>query len=322
MYKRHFGLHCEPFAMTPDPSFLFLTAAHREALAGLTYAILSRKGFVVLTGEAGTGKTTLLTQMLQSMPATKPTAVIFNPTLSAEEFLELALTDFGLTDFSASKAQRLIRLRQFLMDTNATGKAAVLVIDEAHRLSPDLLEEIRLLSNFELPQGKLLQIVLAGQNEMTEVLNRNELRQLKQRIAVRLHIGPLAGADVEQYIRHRWTKAGATQPIPFSAEVVEHIARYSGGIPRLINTICDNTLLLAYGEGTSKVTMRNLNEAVRDLELATVVPKPQAAAASNGEVGDGKVAVMPTLERYSPPMPKPSLLTRWMRRKYQAVEPI
>ena len=183
MYQSYFGLTKEPFSMTPDPAFLFLTGAHREALAGLSYAILGGKGFVVLTGDAGTGKTTLLTKMLRSIPPARAAfSVVLNPLLSPDEFLEMALLDFGVKEVPASKAQRLVLLREFLSQSRKQGKISVLVVDEAHKLAPAVLEEIRLLSNFELAETKLLQIVMAGQNELATVLNREDLRQFKQRI--------------------------------------------------------------------------------------------------------------------------------------------
>src|ERR1017187_3741288 len=192
MYCKFFGLDKKPFNMTPDPAFLFLTAQHREALVGLTYSILERKGFVVLTGDAGTGKTTLLTRVLQHMPETKvQSSVILNPTLTPAEFLELALLDFGIPEVPASKAQRLVKMQKLLLEGHREGRISTLVIDEAHKLSLDVLEEVRLLGNFEQDDQKLLQILLVGQSELSDLLERSDLRQLKQRIALRFTIEPL-----------------------------------------------------------------------------------------------------------------------------------
>jgi len=268
MYNQFFGLTKDPFRMTPDPAFLFLTSAHREALAGVTYAILNRKGFVVLMGDAGTGKTTLLTRIFQSIPSSRVRfSVVLNPTLTPAEFLEMALLDFGISEIPVSKAQRLTLLQQFLIDAHREGQVAVLVIDEAHKLPADVLEEIRLLSNFELAEAKLLQIVLAGQTELGDVLNRQDMRQLKQRIAIRLAIHPLSITGVEHYIAHRWTKAGATKPHPFHPDAVSRIAEYSRGIPRLVNALCDGALMLAYAEDNTIVGARNIMEVAGDLDL-------------------------------------------------------
>src|SRR5438552_2332399 len=246
MYNQFFGLQKAPFSMTPDPALLFMPPQHREALAGLTYAILNRKGFAVLIGDAGTGKTTLLSRILRSLPKSRiHSSVILNPTLTANEFLEMALMDFGITEVPPSKAQRLASLHRLLLQNHTENKVSVLIIDEAHKLSPVLLEEVRLLSNFEFAEEKLLQIVLSGQNELGDVLNEHHLRQLKQRISVRLALGPLAKHEVEQYIHYRWTKCGGAPAIPFSAEALKAIASWSQGIPRLINSICDNALTAA-----------------------------------------------------------------------------
>lgn len=306
--------------MTPDPAFLFLTSAHREALAGLSYAILGGKGFVVLTGDAGTGKTTLLAKMLRSIPASRATfSVILNPTLSPDEFLELALLDFGVQNVPASKAQRLVLLREFLSESRKQGKISVLVVDEAHKLAPPVLEEIRLLSNFELAESKLLQIVMAGQNELAANLNREDLRQLKQRISVRLTLPALSRTDVEHYVQHRWTKAGG-QTHPFSPEAMGQITRWSTGIPRLVNVLCDNALVLAFGEGAAEVTAKHVAEVASDLELqerpATRVAPPLRVVGAvrnvdGGANGQPPVGVIPSIERYIPETPKPSRLTRW-----------
>jgi len=278
MYNQFFGLTKDPFSMTPDPAFLFLTAPHREALAGLTYAILNRKGFVVLTGDAGTGKTTLLSRIFQSIPSTRAKfSVVLNPTLTPSEFLELALLDFGVANIPPSKAQRLSLLQQFLIEAHQKNQVAVLVVDEAHKLAPDVLEEIRLLSNFELAETKLLQIVLAGQTELGDMLNRQDLRQLKQRIAVRLAIHPLSAIGVEHYIQHRWQRAGSTQPHPFQADAVARIGHYSRGIPRLINVLCDNALMLAYGEGEPIIGATQIAEVAQDLDMLNAPGQPSRA---------------------------------------------
>lgn len=273
MYHQFFGLSKDPFSMTPDPAFLFLTMPHREALAGVTYAILNRKGFVVLTGDAGTGKTTLLRRLFESIPSTRVRfSMVLNPMLTPAEFLELALLDFGMKDIPTSKAQRLTLLQQFLIEAYQEGQVAVLVVDEAHKLPLDVLEEIRLLSNFELSEAKLLQIVLAGQTELGDLLNRRDLRQLKQRIGVRLAIHPLSSIGVEHYIQHRWQMAGATRPHPFSPDVVARVAQCSRGIPRLVNALCNNALTLAYAEGQATIGTVQIVEAARDLDLLELPP--------------------------------------------------
>jgi general secretion pathway protein A len=192
--------------------------------------------------------------------------VITNPTLTPSEFLELALLDFGLSEIPASKAQRLWKLQKLILEGQRSGKVSALVVDEAHKLSPDVLEEIRLLGNFEDADQKLLQILLVGQPELDELLNRHDLRQFKQRIGVRLAIGPLATAEVGQYIRHRWSVAGGASP-PFSPESIVQIAQASQSIPRVINSVCDNALLLAFAEGEKQVDTRHVLEAAADLQL-------------------------------------------------------
>ncbi len=333
MYNQFFGLSKEPFSMTPDPSCLFLTPAHREALAGLTYAILSRKGFVVLTGDAGTGKTTLLRRVFGSIPSARIRfSMVLNPTLTPSEFLELALHDFGIRDIPDSKAQRLILLQQFLLEAHEKRQQAVLVVDEAHKLPLDVLEELRLLSNFELAETKLLQIVLAGQTELADLLDRQDLRQLKQRISVRLAIHPLSPTGVEHYIAHRWQKAGATRAHPFKAEAVAHIAQCSHGIPRLVNALCDNALMLAYATGDTSIGIEQIIEVSKDLGLAegprAGAERQSPPATTRGELKrstpvalnghsnglpEGTTpapTLIPTLERYKSNASNPSRLKR------------
>jgi general secretion pathway protein A len=268
MYYSFFGLSRSPFSMTPDPKALFLTDSHREALAGLSYAVMQRKGFVVLEGQAGTGKTTLLRRLLQMLPQTEAlTSMVVNPVLTAAEFLELLLMNFNVGDLPESKAQRLKCLEQLLQGARRDGKVPVLIIDEAHKLNNEVLEEIRLLTNYETDDCKLLQIVLTGQPELRDLLNRPDLWQLKQRVAVRLRIDPLSPDQVKQYIQYRWNRADATTPLPFSDGVVATIAARSKGIPRLINSICDNALLAAFADNTRMVSPQTLEEVVRDLDL-------------------------------------------------------
>jgi general secretion pathway protein A len=283
MCRDRFGLNKEPFSMTPDPGMLYLTMQHREALAGLAFAVMNEKGFVVLTGEAGTGKTTLLGSVLQHLPGRVHSSLIFNPTLTPAEFLEMAMLGWGIEDVPQSKAQRLQLLRQMLLQAQAKGKIVVLVVDEAHTLSSEVLEEIRLLGNFEHAEHKLLQIILAGQSELGDLLARENLRQFKQRIAVRLKIAPLSVSEVEEYIRFRWTKAGGEEP-PFSPGVYAGIARWSRGIPRVINAICDNVLTMAIADGAACVGEEHVLEACQDLDLVSratdpVVPPPAIAVA-------------------------------------------
>ena len=327
MYNHFFGLQKAPFSMTPDPALLFMPPQHREALAGLTYAILNRKGFAVLIGDAGTGKTTLLSRVLRSLPKSRiHSSIILNPTLTANEFLEMALMDFGITEVPPSKAQRLASLHRLLLRNHTENKVSVLIIDEAHKLSPVLLEEVRLLSNFEFAEEKLLQIVLSGQNELGDVLNEHHLRQLKQRIAVRLAIGPLAKHEVEQYIRYRWTKCGGAPAIPFSVEAVEAIASWSQGIPRLINSICDNALTAAFGLGASVIEASHITEVAGDLDLKAPPPEhhepapvsPRLAAPVPPKLAAPRAAAeMPPIrvfDRERLAASTPSLLSRWTRR--------
>jgi len=326
MYEQFFGLQKNPFVMSPDPGFLFLTVRHREALAGLTYAILGRKGFVVLTGEAGTGKTTLLSTILQSIPASRAHfSFVLNPTLTPAEFLELTLMDFGITEVPSSKAQRLMLLQQFLVDAHKQGKVAVLIIDEAHKLGADVLEEIRLLTNFETSEGKLLQIVLAGQSELSNLLKREDLRQLRQRIAVRLSVQPLSENEVEQYVRHRWLRAGASQQLPFRAEAITRISTWSRGIPRVVNAICDNALLLAYGAGESSVGVSEILEVVADLDLldgsngfsrpgspySIAAPQRSPSEYLPPQAAGWEQTPLRGVDRDLPAKPRLSLLTRW-----------
>ena len=272
MYQRFYKVRKSPFSLTPDPQFLVMTRAHCDVHAGLMYAILGGKGFTVVTGEAGTGKTTLLRSVINSIPKEQLCfSLLLSPDLKPDEFFELAASDFGLLT-GKGKPDRLRNLQNYLLETHSAGKIAVLFVDEAHRLSIETLEEIRLLTNFETETKKLLQIVLVGQDELDDLLDRHELRQLKQRVEVRLHIGPLSAEDVPMYIKHRWGCASASES-PFSEQAVRMIGRVSGGIPRLINTICENALVLGFAEGSSLITGEHISEVSQDLHLTPQLEK-------------------------------------------------
>lgn len=276
MYLQSFGLKIFPFGMTSDPAMLFLSASHREALAGLCYGLLDRKGMLVVLGQAGTGKTTLLTRAIQALPASRVQfATILNPTLTSTEFLESVLLGFGITEIPSSKPQRLLRLEARLRQVRAESRIAALVIDEAHKLSPEVLEEVRLLGNLEDRAEKMLQLVLAGQSDLGALLNRDDLLQLKQRIAVRLSLRPLSRAEVAEYIQHRWMRAGGSPELPFTPAALELTARFSHGIPRLVNSICDNALLLVFGEQTGLVEPRHVIQSCLDLDLIEAPAEPK-----------------------------------------------
>jgi general secretion pathway protein A len=273
MYNELFGLQKDPFGLTPDPSFLFLTDQHREALSGLTLALLQRKGLVVLSGEVGTGKTTLLARILRFLPASRlQFAMIVNPTLTPSEFLELVLLDFGVTDIPSSKAERIFTLLNLMLQGKREGKVSVLIVDEAHLLAPRVLEEIRMLCSLEDAEDRCLQMLLVGQPELDKVLRHEDMRQLRQQIGMRLTLGPLARTEVGEYIRHRWLRAGGTEP-PFTPSAIEAVSSVSANIPRLINLICDNALIAAVAEKASLVDERHIHHAATRLNIGQL-PRP------------------------------------------------
>jgi general secretion pathway protein A len=266
MYLKFYGLREAPFGPTPDPKFLFQSARHREALAQLVYGVRERKGFIVLTGEIGTGKTTLLRTLLERLDGQTHVAYVHNSALEIEGLLEYVLHDWGVKSTAQSHAQRLVELNEFLIQQHRDGLSPVLVIDEAQNLSARTLEAVRLLSNFETTDAKLMQILLVGQLELRDTLNLPELRQLKQRVGLRCHIGPLSPEEVRLYIRHRLRVAGAADAGIFTDRAIQKITEYSGGVPRVVNIVCDHCLLTGYADSKKRIDADIVDEAVEYLE--------------------------------------------------------
>ncbi|MGE5487828.1 MAG: ExeA family protein [bacterium] len=268
MYNAFFGFSESPFNLTPDPTFLYRSRHHEEALANLMYGVQSRKGFVVLTGEVGTGKTTLL-ECLQDFLALHRIdfAFLFNSRLTVEQFFELIAYDLELQCARTSKTEVLIALNQLLIQNASEGRTTALIVDEAHNLEWDVLEEIRLLGNLENRHGKLLQIVLAGQPEFDRKLDAPSLRQLKQRVALRCTLRPFNEAETAEYISSRLAKAGMPEQTVFPPELVAEIHFRSQGIPRVINAVCDNLLLTAFALESRQATMDMLDEVCEDMRL-------------------------------------------------------
>jgi general secretion pathway protein A len=269
MYIEFYGLKEKPFEITPDPKFLFLSENHKEALAYLTYAVRERKGFTVITGEVGTGKTTLIQTLLSRLDGSTKTAYIFNPKLGSTDFLHYICEDFGLKGRKRSKGQYIAQLHDFLLTSYAQKENAVVIIDEAQKLNPELLEEVRLLTNLETPKSKLLQVVMMGQPELNETLNLPEYRQLKQRVSLRYHMRPFSLEETEKYIRKRLRVAGAADVNLFTPKALKKIFTYSNGIPRLINIVCDNALLLGYSVDQRIIGGTSVREVIADLEGGT-----------------------------------------------------
>jgi general secretion pathway protein A len=267
MYLGFFGLNEKPFAITPDPRYLFLSERHAEALAHLVYGINEAGGFIQLTGEVGTGKTTVVRSLLAQIPKHAEVALILNPRMSAPEFLLTICEELGIgvPDAASSSVKDLVDiLSRYLLKAHGAGKRVVLVVDEAQNLAPEVLEQVRLLTNLETETQKLLQIILIGQPELRELLGRVELRQLAQRVTGRYHLDPLSPSETEAYVRHRLRVAGATSEI-FASGALSEVHRLSGGIPRLVNVICDRALLGAYTQDQHAVTSKIVRDAAAEV---------------------------------------------------------
>lgn len=265
MYESFYGLDAPPFSLTPDPRFLFLSAQHREALDHLLFGIKERKGFIQLTGEVGAGKTTLCRALLEELGPSVQTALIFNTSLTGLQLLRAILRELGLPYRGNDRDVCIDTLNGFLLEQAQADKDVVIIVDEAQNLSDELLEQVRMLSNLETDQRKLVQIVLMGQPELRAKLDQPKLRQLRQRITVRYHLGRLSLAETEAYIHHRLRIAGPGNII-FTRWALRRIHFYSKGVPRLVNALCDKTLLCGFVKNTHKLNLWHVQRAVAELE--------------------------------------------------------
>lgn len=301
MYFKYFGLREAPFNLTPDPRFYFSSSLHREALAALYYGIKTKKGFIVVTGEVGTGKTTLLRKLLRSLEVTHHSVFIFNTLLTFDELLTYTLRDLGMEPGGTGRAALIQQLNEFLLENQKKGHSVSLLIDEAQQLGEEALEAIRFLSNLETDREKLIQIILVGQPELEEKLDRPSLRQLKQRVSLWSRLGQLSENDTEAYIRHRLEVAGYRGPALFEPSAIKLIAESASGTPRLINSICDNALLTVFAMSQKLVSVKIVQDVIRDLRLVpaagsdspTVEPKgfQEAPAKLLSSAAEGKRAM-------------------------------
>jgi len=300
MYAAFYGLEEEPFNITPDPRFLYLNNTYQEALAALGYGIQARKGFLSLIGEAGTGKTTLLRHLLDTLDPSVRTVLLMNPTVSFDEILEYILMELGIPTEATGKLGRFHRLNEFLIEHARAGGNVALLIDEAQDLDAGVLEQLRLLSNLETSREKILQILFAGQPELETKLANPALRQLRQRITMRVRLRPLTPAEVSPYVRTRLERAGATDRTIFAEAALERVAALSHGIPRVINVLCDAALLTAFATGAKPVTPAVIDEVWRDY-APTIAPDAQPPVVAI----PGAAAMARMVESPPPPAPTP-----------------
>ena len=291
MYREYYELLKRPFEITPDPAFLYLGEAHREGLATLVYAVESGKGFVMLSGEVGTGKTTLIHALLAQLDSRTEFAFIFNPRLEPMDFFLMLFEELGIEQKCTSKAEYLLALNKFLIARLAKNERTLLIVDEAQNLSAEMLEEIRLLSNLETPTSKLIQIMLVGQPELKEMLAKPELRQLRQRIALRHHLRSFDGDETRAYVEDRLKKAGHTGRSLFNKSALKEIYRVTAGTPRLINNVCDSALLSGFAQQLKSIDAKIILEVAADLELPEDAPEPNSGASKPGDLNEADLAV-------------------------------
>jgi general secretion pathway protein A len=266
MYQEYYGLKAPPFNITPDPRYLFFSRRHRQAFEHILFGISERKGFIQITGEVGAGKSTLCRKVLEELREGYATALILNPVMTPIQLMRSILRELDLDDSGNDRVRLVERLNEFLLDRAHAGIVVVLFIDEAQDMSDELLEQVRLLSNLETDEHKLLQIVLIGQPELRERLNRNEMRQLRQRVTVRYHLAPISRQETAAYIQHRLLIAGSNGRPSFSRPAFWSIYRYSRGVPRLINAVCDKALLCGFVQGRDHLRWWQVRRAIHDLE--------------------------------------------------------
>ena len=276
MYTEFFGLSAKPFELLPNPRFLYLSKGHRKALSYLQYGIQERAGFTLMTGEVGSGKTTLIRDIINKISEDMTLAMIFNTRFNSTQMIAMINEDFGLRVDGRDKAELLADLNDFLLEECSLGRRPIIIIDEAQNLNEDTLEEIRLLSNLESPEQKLVQIVLVGQPELKQIIARPSLRQLRQRISISCHLSPLNLDETGDYIRHRLGTVGQPDCVRFEAGVMDEIYAFSGGIPRLINLLCDFVLLSAFVEESRDISTDMIQEAVNELTFEAYQPDSDA----------------------------------------------
>jgi general secretion pathway protein A len=315
MYKEFYGLRANPFNVNPDPRYLFLTRHTEEALACLTYGIQSRKGFVLLTGEVGTGKTTLINKLLEWLRLQQvATAFIFNSRLNVPQFLDYMMADFGIPCDSKAKSQILLRLYNWLLDRYRTGETAVLIVDEAQNLSEEVLEEIRMLTNLETFTEKLLQIVLVGQPELEQKLKQPQLRQLRQRLTLRAKTHPLTADETKAYIQQRLRIAGSNGQEIFEPEAIAAIHQHATGIPRVINLLCEHCLVSAFVDQQKIIGPAVVEAVARDFDLGDnhssailTTPNPSPANGDKFDLVDALRSLATLADRLRTPDEKEKL---------------
>jgi general secretion pathway protein A len=298
MYTKFYGLKCKPFELLPDPRFLYASKNHDLALTHLEYGITDNKGFIVLTGDVGTGKTTLINFFLSKIITDVNTALIFNTNLDPTTFLEMVVKDFGVHTPDTRRSTLYDSLYQFLLDEHIHGRRSVLIIDEAQNMPQETLEEVRMLSNFETEDSYLLQIIMAGQPQLRQRLNDPELAQLTQRISVYYHLAPLGKSDISRYIKHRLKVTGHTSPDSlFTSDAIEKIYEYTNGVPRLISSICDTALVYGYADEIKTIDANIIKQVIKNRGIDPGIQYEEERAGRNVEALPGKEGTIDSISR-------------------------